>query len=110
VVGDGFDMSRRRIEGGESVRVMGWEAGRRMFEKDWQGGYREQQVGALCTRTYDETAEDAIEASGTAHENDKSALPCPVEDRLSVPLLEVSKLGCHVLFEGDESAELGLGV
>jgi hypothetical protein len=65
---------------------------------------------ALCTRTYDETAEDAIEPGSMAHEGEESALPCPVEDRLSVPLLEVSELGRHVLFERDESGDLSLSV
>lgn len=34
VVGDGRDMSRRRIEGGESVRVMGYLVGSKTFERD----------------------------------------------------------------------------
>ena len=62
------------------------------------------------TRTYNKTAEDAVEPRGMAHKNEKPALPCPIEGRLSIPLLKVSEIGGHVFFKRDEGGELSLGI
>jgi hypothetical protein len=106
VAGDGYGMSSTRVEarrfgdGRKSVGVEGWATGRTMFERDWRCwfGYI-KGCGAEYTWTYDENTEDTIEPSNMKHENEYSALPCPVEGWLRIPLEEELELARPYCFQ-----------